>query len=171
MLRLAMLLATTSGLAGAAAGFPHPTAEDKTDYDKLAKEAAETFWEHLIKADFDEVIKAIEFPFLETGDKFDKAKDLRADLEITPKEEYAKTKVTVREVVSQEKFIEWAKKLEKQPRFIGTESKLRKIMDRIGKDGRYVYFETERSGEKGKRFGFLLLTFKGDKAWVVGMVD
>jgi hypothetical protein len=166
-----LFVAVVTAVSGAAVGFPPPKAGEKVDLDKSAKETAEVFCQNLTKLDVDALVKAIEFPLLEDGGSKDKAEDLRAELENVPKDEFAKMKVTVKEVVAAEKFVAWGKKLDNPPRILDKEDRLKAMLDRLGKDGRFVALEVEKDGKKEPRLGLILIKFKDDKPWVVGLAE
>jgi hypothetical protein len=164
-----LVIFSTGGLVA----FPPPAKPDaKPDYDKLAKETADAFGQCLVKLDVDGMVKLVEFPLIfEGGEKKEKAEDLRAEFANFPKDEFAKMKITVKESVAPNKFVEWGKKLPKAPRILDKDDQLKAILERVGKDGRIVALEAERAGEKMDRLGLIFVKFKDDKPWVVGLAE
>jgi hypothetical protein len=89
----------------------------------------------------------------------------------TPKEEFAKTKFTVAEVVAVDKFEEWGKTRETKPRIMNKADRLKEMTERAGKDGRFAVVEIERDGVKDSHTGLILIRFKDGKPWIVGLTE
>jgi hypothetical protein len=66
MIRFVVVSVLSASLAGGGAAYPPPKSDAKAGYDKLAKETADTFLQNMVKPDVDAMIKAVEFPLLDT---------------------------------------------------------------------------------------------------------
>jgi hypothetical protein len=173
MIRPLLFSAGVVCLASFAAAYPPPPkAESKVEYEKLAKGAADGFCQNILKRDFDAVIKACDFPIIfEGGKTLEKAEDFRKELDQIPAESLKEIKISVQEAVSAEKFDAWGKALDKPPRVLENETRLKAMKERIGKDGWVVSLKAEHGGQAEDRVGLVLVLFKDGKPRIVGFED
>lgn len=169
MIRLASGIAALA-LFGIAAGYPPPKADERANADKLAGEAAEAFAKKLTKGDVEGVLAAVEFPVMDSRRTYETADAMRSEMEKVGKAEFAKRKITVKQVLAPDKVPEWAKTVTNPPRMLGDAEKIKAFTDRAGKDGRAVAVEFD-FGDSEPKPGVIWLKFKAGKPIIVGVSD
>ncbi len=154
-------------------GFPPPPKETKPDSDKLAKELGEAFIASAVKKDIDSIMKLVDCPYMPAGGKtLDKPEAVRSELgDLLPIIFAEKTTLSVKEVVTADKFETWANALPLKPEANKTDAARKALLDHIGPAGRIVALQLEIDGKKDDDLCLLLVRFKDGKAVLVGLVD
>jgi hypothetical protein len=159
--------------AGAGVAFPPPPKDTKPDADKLAKALGDDFTARLAKADYDAILKTIQFPYRTVAGKdTNSPKEVREDFTAVLAAYWSDdTTVAVKEVVAPDRFETWASALPLKPEASKTEAACKSVLEHVGPGGRIVAIQFTIDGKKDDDLCLLLVKIKDGKAVLVGLVD